>query len=103
MRRAISYEIGDGIYGDEVRRRIASLVHGRGTNRTHESLAESVCRTPNRFHTQRLPAPGRNPERQASEENPGFVFRLLPRVEDALGARHTMPLSSAGLEDRKDR
>jgi len=76
--------------------------HGRGTNRTAESLAESVCRTPNRFHTQRLLEPFRDCERQASEENPGFVFRLLPWVEYAFGARQTMPISSAGLEDRKD-
>ena len=90
----------DGIYGNEVRRRIASL-------RMEEVLTapRSPRQNPyasNRFHTQRLLEPFRDPKRQASEENPGFEFRFLPRVEDASGARQTMRISSAGLDDRKD-
>jgi hypothetical protein len=57
----------------------------RSAYRAPESLAESVRRTPDRLHTKRLPGPFRDPERQASYEDPDFIFRLLPRIEDLLG------------------
>jgi hypothetical protein len=92
----------DGVYGNEVRLWIASLTHGRSPHRASESLAESIRRTPDRLHTKRLLEPLRDPERQVSQENPGFVFRLLPRIEDPFGPRQAMSICSSGLEYRKD-
>jgi hypothetical protein len=81
----------DSIYGDDVRRRISSIGHRRTTHRAAESLAESVCRTPDRLDTRRLLEPFRYPEREASEASPGFLFRL-PWFPDPLGARPAMSI-----------
>jgi hypothetical protein len=43
-----------------------------------------------------------DPEREASQENPGLIFRLLPWIEDPFGPRQAMSDSSAGIEYRQD-
>src|SRR6266567_4776814 len=64
---------------------------------------QSICRTSNRLHSKRLLESFRDPEREASQENSGFVFRLLPRIEDPFGPRQAMSISSPSLEYGKDR
>src|SRR5215469_8326557 len=55
-------------------------------HRAPESLAESVRRTADRLDPQGLPGPFRDPQREASQANSEFLFRLLPRIEDSVGA-----------------
>jgi hypothetical protein len=92
----------DGVYGNEVRLRIASLHMEEVLTGASESLAESVRRTPDRLDTERLLEPFRDPQRPASQENARIVFRLLPRVEDPFGAGQTVPNPATGVAYRKD-
>src|SRR5215469_2328386 len=59
---------------------------GTRAHRAPESLAKSVRRTADRLDSKRVPGSLRDRER-TSEADPDFIFRSLPRVRDALGAR----------------
>src|SRR5574340_956920 len=67
--------------GWRVRQRCSSancVAADRGsTHGAANSLAESVRRTPDRFHSERLFEPLRDPQLPASEENARFLFRVL--------------------------
>src|SRR5215475_13702396 len=63
---------------------------GRSVHPALESLAESVRRTPDRLDPQGLPGPFRDPQREASQANSEFLFRLLQ-------PRFTLPHLSMSL------
>src|SRR5262249_32698724 len=76
---------------------------GRSAQRAPQSLAKSVRRTADRLDPQGLPGPFRDPQREASQANFEFLFRLLPRIKDSFRTRQAMSARTAGLECRKDR
>src|SRR5712691_2397646 len=92
----------DSIYGSEVRLRIASLgieevlaaPRSPWQNPYVERLIGSIRRDClNHFVILNA---------RHLKRNPGFVFRLLPRIEDPFGPRQAMSISSGNLEYGKD-
>src|SRR4030095_11160164 len=85
----------DGVYGNEVALRIASLY-------MEEVLTAPQSPWQNPYverligYTERLLQPFRDSQRRASQENAHFVFRLLPRIQDPFGAGQAMPVSPTG-------
>src|SRR5215469_4550387 len=68
-----------------------------------DTLAESVRRTADRLDSKRVPGHFRDPQREASQANSEFLFRLLPRIEDSFRTGQAMSPCKADLECRKDR
>src|SRR5215467_15000658 len=93
----------DRIYGNEIRFADRITADGRSAHRAPESLAESIRRTADRLDPQGLSGSFRDPQREASQANFEFLFRLLPQIEDSFRTRQAMSTCTAGLECRKDR
>jgi putative transposase len=77
----------DSIYGNDVRRRIASLAMEELLIAPQSPWQNPYAERPNRLYSPRVPEPLCDPEREASKEDAGVVFPLLPRVENSFGTR----------------
>src|SRR5215469_1063768 len=67
-----------------------------------DTLAESVRRTADRLDSKRVPGHFRDPQREAYQANPEFLFRLLPRIEDSFRTGQAMSPCKAGLEGSEE-
>ncbi len=75
---------------------------GAGATGAKGPWQNPYSRTPDRLHPQRMPEPFRDSEREESQADRDFIFRLLPRVEDPFRAGQAMSARTADLECRKD-
>ena len=80
----------DGVYGDEVRRRLKSRVSKRCSS-TSESLAECLCRALDRIDTKGVFEPLHHSEHSALEKDASCLFPPLPPIPSTFGAQQTMP------------